>query len=266
MNERPKAQVLEVTNVAWALAQQQHILSSEVLDALCGHLFELLHLPARHVANLAWALLQFKHVPPSDLASAMISRILDLCQIAGQQPNPQEISNLLLASAQLRFTMTAVEAGTLLTYLLHQDTASAQSLPNAAWSLAALGLLQLDAFTQLLCRLMVMSTPLTPPDLQQMYQALDRLQPPSDAAPQQQKAWSDAEAEVQALGPRPVAKQQRTFAQFLVVLNRLGLKYTAPARVKSYSIQAAIQPQISPARHILISIMSQDCFANDPTR
>lgn len=244
-----------------------------MLDVICGHFLELLHLhphlqrpKAQDVAILAWALQRFKHVPASALASAMINRMFSLCQSTGQQPTSPEISNFLLASAQLQFTISADEAGTLLHHLLSQDTATTQELANSAWSLAALGFLQLDTFQQLLCCLRATSTPLTPPNLRQMYQALDRLQPPSDATPQQHKAWSDAEADLQALGRRPTPKQNRIFAQLPAALNQLGLKYIAPARVKSYSIQAAIQPQSSTTRPILVSVGVPDCFSNQPTR
>ena len=192
--------------------------------------------------------------------------MLDLCQSAGQQPSSQNISNLLFASAQLQFTMTAHEADILLHHLLSQNTANAQSLAISAWSLAALGSLQLDTFQQLLCCLVAISTPLTTPDLQQMYQALDRLQPLSNAVPQQHKAWSDAEAELQALGPQPVPEQQRAFAQLPAALHQLGLKYIAPARIKSYSIPAAIQPQSSTTKSILVSVEVPDCFSNQPMR
>ena len=82
--------------------------SVEELDALCQPFGVLLksrqaaELPNQQsIANTLWALSKLKHAPPDELALSMVGRMVALCCLPRQQPMPQEVSNVLLACAEL---------------------------------------------------------------------------------------------------------------------------------------------------------------------
>ena len=251
--------------------------STQLLDALCGLFFKLLQSSApeqqptaQHVANFAWALQQLKHVPSPVLGAAMLSRVLQLCHVQGQQPNSQDISNMLLASAELRVELPQQQADALVTTLLAQSSLSVQALANTAWSLAILGDLQLGTFKQLLQSLHAKpgsSDLIADIALGQLYLALDWLAPPSGAKLQHQKAWSELQAELRRLGPRPQPQPETQGTQKLkAALAELKLPCNLGSVVTGYALHAVVQPPGQGARPLLINLTHDDCFSNQPSK
>ena len=169
--------------------------SVEVLDALCQRFGEMLdsrraaELPtAQSIANTLWALSKLKHAPSDELAMCMVGRMVALSHLPGQHPKPQEISNVLLGCANLTVPVRQADTDSLTSLFLSSDgwQATQQAYANTAWSLAVTGHLRQAQFTLLLDQMLALSstpgdmsaTPsLTIVELNQLYQALDWLQP-----------------------------------------------------------------------------------------
>ena len=274
--ERPNAQAL--ASFVWSLAKLPLARPSiRLLDVLCGCFLEKLqssaaqHPKAQETANIAWALQQLKHVPPAALATAILDRMVYLCQGGNQHaPNAQEISNLLLAWADLRLQISWDQADNLLTHLLAEDTVTTQHLANSAWSLAVSGLLQLTTFTQLLHRFHAIPASVQNPntaEMHQLFQCLEWLRPAPAARLQDHQTWSELQAQVQCLGTRPQLNQ--TFfgsTEMRSALKQLGLQFSLGVYVKGYLVTAVVQAQISTAHPILCAITTPDCFTNEPAR
>ena len=274
--ERPNAQA--VANMIYSLAILQSAQSStQLLDLLGGYFLKLLQSgsageqpKAQGVASFAWALQQLKHVPSPVLGAAMLSRVLELCHVQGQQPNPQELCNMLLATAELRLELPQNQADALVTHLLAHSSLLRQDLANTAWSLAVSGVLQLGTFKQLLQRLHAEADSLdliTDSNLGQLYLALDWLAPPSGASLQHHKAWSGLQAELRRLGPRPQPQPATQGNQMLkAALTELELHYDLGSAVKGFVLDAVVQPQGKAARPLLIKFIYDDCFSNQLSR
>ena len=279
-HERPIIQ--ELANFCWALAKMPLTRpSQQLLDGLCHLFLDKLQstIPAakqpkpQEIANFAWALQQLRHSPPPLLTSVMLDRMLQLCQADGQHPISQEISNFLLACAELRLPITQQTADTLLSQLLSQDTMILQDLVNTAWSLAVCGRLQLSTLRQLLHRLQAESvrfkspTPQPSAGMRQLFQALDWLKPPSTASVQNHDAWAELQGQLQRLGPRP-QPQQTAFASQAMheLLTLLGVHFSLGVGVKGYTITAVINPKSSDALPILCSCSPLEFFTNEPSR
>lgn len=272
-HERPNSQ--ELANVCWALAKLPSAKPSVLLlDALCDCFLERLQSKAaqqpsiQEMVNFAWSLQELKHVPPASLASIMLARML---QLGEQQPlKSQEISNFLLACAELRFAISQEEADVLLSHLLALDLMIVQDLANSAWSLAISGVLQLSTFRQLLHRCLAESANSQPPNaagMRQLFQSLDWLQPPSDARPRDLQAWADLHAQLQRLGNRPQPQQtEYASAEMHAALEQLGLQHSLGVGVKGYTMTAVVHPSNSSARPVLCSCSPLDCFFNEPFR
>ena len=174
--------------------------SVEVLDVLCRRFGVLLSSSqaakppdAQHIANTMWGLSKLKHAPSDELAMSMVGRMMALCHVPGQQPTPQAISNFLLACAQLRLPVKQADSAILADFVLSLDMwrVGKQEYANTAWSLASMGHLYQDHFS-LLLELLIALFPahgemsnvllLKIPEMRQLYQALDWLQPPSKCA------------------------------------------------------------------------------------
>lgn len=93
-----------------------------------------------------WALGKIYHAPPDGAASAILERFTTLCQLPGQEPNAQNLSNTLFACAVLRLNVRGKVSTALVDALLSLDRACAceQNYCNAAWSFAVLDMLSVD--------------------------------------------------------------------------------------------------------------------------
>jgi len=178
--------------------------SVEVLDALCQRFGVLLkrrqaaELPDAHnIANTMWALSKLKHDPSDELAMSMVGRMVALCCLPGQQPKPQEVSNVLLACAELSVPVNQADTDSLTAFFLSSNRrqGTRQAYTNTAWSLAVTGHLRQAQFTLLLDQLSALSgndhelsqSLLKVAELTQLYQALSWLQPPPSTDFQQGK-------------------------------------------------------------------------------
>ena len=158
---------------------------------------------AQEVANFAWALQRFKDVPSPAVSAAMLSRMLGLCVIAGQQPNSQDISNFLLAYAELRIELPQQQADALVTHFLRPACqCKLWQTQHGVW--LSWEFCSLTPYRQLLQRLHAQPGSLdriTKGELRQLYLALDWLTPPPGTSLQHHKTWSELQAELRHLGP-----------------------------------------------------------------
>ena len=144
----------------WAVATLGHEPADDGLaDAVCEHFAMFIkHLDAlkrpsaREAANVMWALGKMKHAPPDGVASAILERLTTLCDLPGQAPNPQSLSNTLFACAVLRLQVKTHVSIALVHGLLRLDRSvvDKQAYCNAAWSLAVSSMLSVDTFFALL--------------------------------------------------------------------------------------------------------------------
>ncbi len=258
--------------------------SVEVLDALCQRFGVLLkssqaaELPiAQNIANTVWALSKLKHAPSDELTMSMVGRMVALCCVPGQQPTPQSISNVLLACAQLRLTIKQADSIILADVVLSLDKQQdrKQECANTAWSLAIMGHLHQDQFSLLLELLIALSAahgemsnvlPLKIPQLRQLYQALDWLQPAPTALPQQQKAWSSLQGKLHRLGRRPAPDRSninRNASKLWAALNQLQLPFKAKVSIQScYWIDAVLETQDNQAEAIMLRLFTSDHLKN----
>ena len=110
----------------------------QVLDALCKRFGALLksrqaaELPnAQNIANTIWALSELKFAPADELAISMVGRMVTVCRLPGQQPDPQAISNALLACAELSVPVEQADIDSLVSFFIHIEQAS--KCPPTLW-------------------------------------------------------------------------------------------------------------------------------------
>ena len=165
----------------WALATMGHSPSDAAFASLCCERFQRLvvneHANAQSIANVLWGLSKLKRAPTDEVVVSMIDRTVALCRTPGQQPKAQEISNVLLACAELRLAVTQAHADALLSHLFSLDTQQndVQACANIAWSLVVIGLLDSHTFALLLSRLSIVllcgvAEPIGVVHLHQLYQ------------------------------------------------------------------------------------------------
>ena len=260
--------------------------SVEVLDALCQRFDILLkrhqtaEFPnAQSIANTMWALSKLKYAPSDELAMSMVGRMVALCGLPGHHPKPQEISNCLLACAELRLLVNQAITDSLASFLLSSNgwQATPQAYANTAWSLAVTGHLRSAQFTSLLDQMLALSgtpgdmstTPfLTTIELGQLYQALDWLQPAPTSPAQQQAAWSSLEGKLQRLGPRPAPPKPPVHGnrKLCAALDQLQLPFKATVFTQSYWLDAVLQPQDNKSQPVMLRLFSPDYITNIPGR
>ena len=258
----------------WAVATLGHEPADEgFADAVCEHFAMFIkHLDAlkrpsaREAANVMWALGKMKHAPADDVASAILERLTKLCDLPGQAPNSQDLSNTLFACAVLRLQVhehvsTALVGGLL---SLDRSVVDKQAYCNAAWSLAVSSMLSIDIFFALLERLQPLPVDELANDfskLAQLYQALDFLQPVPTAAAQQLQEM------VTRLGPRPLpqkrsAADQSAGKQLCAALGQLGLASTANVPLSGYWANAVLHPQHDSTAPVILVTDFHDYFKN----
>jgi hypothetical protein len=261
--------------------------SVEVLDALCqrfstmlknGRVAELSN--AQSTANMMWALSKLKHAPSDELAMSMVGRMVALCRLPGQQPKPQEMSNVLLACAQLRLPVKHADSAILADFVLSlgKRQVGKQECANTAWSLAVMGHLHQDHFSLLLELLSPSSAAhgdmsnglrLKISELRQLYQALDWLHPASSAPAQQQKAWSSLQGKMHRLGPRPAPGKPNISGnnKLCAALNQLQLPFKAVVSIQScHWMDAVLESQDNQAEAIMLRLFTADYIKNIPGR
>ena len=260
--------------------------SIDVLDAFCQHFGALLKsrpaaelLDAQSIATTMWALSKLKHAPSDELAMSMVGRMVALCDMPGQQPAPQAISNVLLACAELTVPVKQADTDSLVSFLLSSTRRKGiwQAYANTAWSLAVTGHLRQTQLASMLDQWSAfpgsptqMSTPppLTAAQLGQLYQALDWLQPPSTAPAQQRSAWSSLQGKLLRLGPRPAPAKPAYFGirKLCAALNQLQLSFKAMVAIQSYWVTAIVYSQDNKAQPIILRLFNCDYINNIPGR
>ena len=274
-SKQPNAQ--DCANFLWAFVSLGHYPADRgLVDAVFHHLVMLIrHRDARkrpiaqHVSNVMWALGKMNHAPPDGAASAILEWFTRLCKLPGQEPNAQELSNTLFAIAVLRLKVKGHVSIALINGLLRLDRSSGyrQDYCNAAWSLAVSGTLSSEIFGALLDRLRSLPTAqavhdaLPTPEMAQLYQALDSLQPlPSVAAQQLQDMLG-------SLGQRPLPDRKQdadsSFSrQLSLALGQLGLAFTPDVPLSGYWVNAVLHPRDGVTDPIVMATEFLHCFKN----
>ncbi len=192
---------------------------------------------------------------------------------------PQNISNILLACAELSVPVKQADTDSLTSFLLSSTRRQGiwQAYANTAWSLAVTGHLRQTQFTLMLDQMHALSsspreastpTLLTAAALTQLYQSLDWLQPHPTAPAQQQSAWSSLQGKLHRLGPRPAPDKPPSFGirKLCAALNQLQLSFKAMVVIQSYWIPAVLQSQDSKAQPVIFRLFSPDYITNIPGR
>jgi len=234
---------------------------------------------AQNIANTMWALSELKYAPSDELAMSMVGRMVALCNVPGQQPTPQGISNVLLACAQLRVPVQQADTDSLASFFLSSNRrqGTQQEYANTAWSPAVIGRLRRTQLTLMLDQLLAlsgkpseMSTPpqLTSAELTQLYQALDWLQPHPAAPAQQQSAWSSLQGKLHRMGPRPAPDKPPFLGnrKLCAALEQLQLSFRARVLIQSYWVDAVLQSQDSKTQPITLRLSTPDYITNIPGR
>ena len=260
--------------------------SIKALDALCERFAVLLRSPqlaelpnAQGIAKSLWALSKLKHAPSDEVVMSMVGRMVALCHLPGQQPMPKAISNVLLACAELSVPVKQADTDSLASFFLSSNRRQGdeQAHTNTAWSLAVIGHLRQPQLMLMLDQMLAwsvspgqMSTPpvLTAAELNQLYQALDWLQPPPAAAAQQQSAWSSLRGKLHRLGPRPSPAKRHvsSHGKLCSALKQLQLSFRATVSIQSYWVHAVIECQGNKAQSIILTLSSLDYIRNVPGR
>ncbi len=256
--------------------------SIKALDALCERFKVLLNghqlnelLSAQGIAITMWALSKLKYAPSDELAMSMIGKMAALCHTPKQQPLPQDISNVLLACAELRTSVKQADIDSLVRLLLsttpHQ--VDEQHYTNTAWSLAVLGCLNNQLLDKVVNQLSVpsprqastsMPSPLKDTGLGQLYQALNWLQPPSSAPALQHEAWSSLQGKLLRLGSRPAPTKRylKGNGKLCSALKQLELTFRARMSIQSYWADAVLESQGNKAQPIILTLSSPDYIRN----
>ncbi|DBA85715.1 TPA: hypothetical protein ACH3X1_005286 [Trebouxia sp. C0004] len=260
--------------------------SDDVLDALCQRFGVMLQscqaaeLPdAQSIANTMWALSKLKHAPSDELAMSMVGRMVALCRLPGQQPKPQNISNVLLACAELSVPIKQADTDSLASFLLSSTRRQGiwQAYANTAWSLAVTGHLRQTQLALMLDQLAALSinhhelsqsSPLKVAELGQLYQALDWLQPLPIAPAHQQSAWSSLQGKLHTLGPRPSPDKPlfNGLRKLCSALDQLQFPFKAMVVIQSYWVHAVLQSQDNKAQPVILRLFSPDYITNIPGR
>ena len=283
--EQPTAQ--EIANLLWALATTKFEPLASFLDLCCNHFSSLINTLAeadrpiaQGISNVLWALYKFKHAPSGQVAKAMVERMVALCRLPGQQPTAQQISNVMLACAELRLAIDSVGAETLVSVFMNlsRQKTVLQDYANLAWSLAVLGLLRVETLNLLLCGFsdvtaqhdeLLLGQPTSFPAsaLTQMYQALDWLQPLPAAPASQHQAWSLLEEKLGTLGARPpvASVPHPGIPSVCAALARLNLRFNASPSVGSQSVAATLVSDGS-GEPMVLSLKLHRYMRNQPSR
>ncbi|KAA6421480.1 MAG: hypothetical protein FRX49_08424 [Trebouxia sp. A1-2] len=256
--------------------------SSKALDALCGRFGVLLRshqhneLPsAQSIAITMWALSRLKYAPSDELAMSMVGRMAALCHTPKQQPLPQDISNVLLACAELSIPVKQTDIDSLVHLLLSKPLhqVGEQHYTNTAWSLAVLGCLHNQVLDKMVDQLSVpspgqantsMPSPLKDTGLGQLYQALDWLQPPSSAPALQHEAWSSLQGKLHRLGSRPAPTKRFLSGngKLCSALKQLELTFTGRVSLQSYWVDAVLESQGNKAQPIILTLSNPNYIRN----
>ena len=216
---------------------------------------------------------ELNYAPSDGAASALLERLTRLCKMPGQEPNAQNLSNTLFASAVLRLKVKGHVSLALVDGLLSVDRSSGtnQEYCNAAWSLAVSGMLSSEIFHALLERLRPLPTAevvhdgLPRQQMYQLYQALDSLQPlPSVAAQQLQDMLS-------SLGQRPLPDRKQDADASIsrrlgLALGQLGLAFAPDVPLSGYRADAVLQPRDGVAIPLVLASNVLHCFRNKSHR
>ena len=286
--QRPNAQ--DISNVVWSLGTIGHTPQQRyLLDKFCVYFTDLLrskdmraHPNAQNISSVAWSLDKLKHAPPESAAFAWLQSFVAICKDSGHQVVSQNISNLLLACAELRLSIDYDLAQRLAQHWLqmHVDKLDDQGYCNAAWSLAVMGVLDMTTFDNFLLQLTRKhqllakqggghSTPeqLTTANVRQLYQALAWLKPLKGS--QQMEAWSSLRSRLHRLAPEPPLTKL-TFpahGELYATLSQLKLQFQVQAPCGCYRADAVLTAHGSSAAQAILMIeRPQDTLTNAPTR
>ena len=272
--QQPKAQ--KCANLLWALATMGLSATSEVVESVCWHCVHLTRHPdakqqptAQAVANLVWALAQLKHVPSHDVVTAIFCHFVALCRTPGSQPTSQNISNSLLACAELGLRVTPACIETLLQHFLkmHVSTVDYQHCCNVAWTLAVIGCLDLNTFSALLDKLTTKQdllcqahgrdrspAQLITVEINQLYQAFASLEPAPGS--KQMEAWVSLRSRLQALAPdSPTAKVVAPGqSEMQAALALQGVPYKAHVQRGRYRADVVLSPHNTNVGEVILMV------------
>ena len=245
--------------------------TADVIDVLCDAFQARLKLhggemTAFNVSSFSWSLFRLKHKPSDTLASLMFNKMMTFCQSTSRevQPTAQQVSNFLLACAELDFKPSRQDLQTLIAQLDRCGTRYPQDVSNTVWSFAIMGNLTEVMFQRqlkYLCGPTASRLKLYESNTAQLYQALDFLQPPRhnpDLTVQEKyQSWLKLAAELQRIvGPRVQSRKPSSTqeGQLQDALSRLRLQHTGPALVHDpYWVDAVVHPQTNEHRPILFT-------------
>ena len=260
---RPSAQ--EVANLLWALCTLEHTPPDDrLLDRLCNYMRDLLyshdrrtHPNAQDIGNTVWALGQLKHVPSPDVVTVLFDHLEALCKTPRLQPTSQNISNSLIACAELGLDVKRTCVGALLKHSMEMRVSDVryQEYCNLARSLAVMQCLDLSTFESLLDKLTTKhmlsgresgaqssSAQLNIAELNQLHQALAWLRPHSGS--KQIKEWSSLRSRLIAVAPEPAFRKVSVPGQSVMwaALAAQGVPYKAHVARGVYQADALLSP------------------------
>ena len=281
-----------ISNVLWSSATLSFNPDDAVpgmVDTLTSRFLHLINVAearqtpnAYDVANVLWALAQLKHAPSHAVVAAMFDRLVALCHIPGLQPNSQDISNSLVACAELRLVVrpTFVEALVKQFLGMHVSNASYQHYCNAAWGLAVKQCLDLNTFAALLDKVITKhnlfvdksgpqstSAQLAPAEVSQLYQAFAWLRPPSGS--RQMQGWSNLQSRLLTVAPEPGASKVSLPGQTVMwaALAMQEVPYKAQVQRGVYCVHALLSPRDSGIAEVMLMVEGPgDHLVNLPSR
>lgn len=240
-----------------------------MLDKLCAYLVHLTQQPstkatvtAQHVSNTLWSFHNMCHSPKPAHLSSLLAHFCSLLAIQNRQPRSQSISNTLLAMAGLGCEQPSHVVKDLAHRVLVTDRADLvpQHLCNTVWSLAMLNVLDMATF-KLFWSIIVSRCHgnVSAPHVTQLYQALYKLQPPSNDL-----TWQQLRQEVTAtLGPLRLNPSQRSPALHNV-LQALQLEHSQDVVLSGYTAEAVLKRKAGSDRDVLLVILTAErWFTND---
>ena len=316
-------------HIILAMAKRQQWYAHVLVDKICTAFVQKLKDPdtaerpqTQEIADLFSNLSFLRHFPEDSFVQPMLDYFVDLCLLVGQQidykrvmgrqspgklpigdiPTSKGIGRVVWACGVLGLDVAPQQSFALVkTFLdLHKPVLPPWNktvLPpwwysNTAWSLAALGLLDFETFSELLYKMKPtkrrgkeFSQPSTlfnsvsqrnfgplrvnvsPLDLAHLYQALDFLQPTVDDDREKHVVWSKLRHRVTSLGsnaPASVAPKVDSW-QLCAALTSLGLKFKQDVVLGSQYAQAVCPPRTADQSQ-LIFLVEASYTTNPPYR
>ena len=262
----------DTSNLLWAASTLDIRLHTTMLDGLCAYLVRLVqqpstkaHVRAQEVSNALWSLHKMRHQPEPGHLSTLLAHFSSLFALPGRQPQCQGISNVILAMAGLGYEQSSHVVKDLAHRLIgvYGRSLVLQDVCNVTWSMAVLNVLDIDTFKQFWSAIFSRCQgKVAVQAVQQLYQALYKLQPHSDDL-----TWQQLRQEVtDMLGPVPVRTSQRSPALHSVLQN-LQLEHTQDVAMSGYTTDAVLRQRAGGNRAmLLVTLNAEELLTNIPNR